>query len=52
VNEDKNAGRHDVSFSARGGSYGDARDFPAGIYFARIAVGGNLKDSKKLICVK
>jgi hypothetical protein len=44
VNEEKNAGRHNVRFSAK--------NLPAGIYFARIAVGGDLKDSKKLICIK
>jgi hypothetical protein len=44
VNEEKSAGRHNVRFSAK--------NLSAGIYYARIAVGGDLKDSKKLICIK
>jgi glucose/arabinose dehydrogenase len=53
VNENKNAGSYEVSFSAKGRSAfsGDAYELPSGIYIYQLTA-GNYIESKKMILMK
>jgi hypothetical protein len=44
VNEEKEPGRHNTTFDAKG--------LPGGIYFARLAVGEDRRETKKLILLR